>query len=176
MEKLKITGSRKNIMQTEYYEIISDLLELAEVQKLKQFRHHIRTNRFQHCLNVSYYNYRLSRLLGLDAVSAARAGLLHDLYFYDTKKYCQEKHKIGHCENHPSIALENAERLLDLNDKERDIISNHMWPMTKTKPKYAETWLITVTDKYCALIEFMLPHKKESKALIKRHAYQKSPL
>ena len=171
MKYLKVTGSRKNIMESEYYQLIADLVKLEEVQNLKLFRHHIMTNRFQHCLNVSYYNYQLCRFFRLDADSAARAGLLHDLYFYETKQYCQEKHEKGHCAHHPCVALENAEKLIRLNDKERDMIVNHMWPMTSELPKYAETWLITIADKYAAVLEFLLPQPGRFMKFLKHHAH-----
>ena len=157
--------------ESEYYTIIADLLKREEIQNLKKFRHHIMTNRFQHCLNVSYYNYKLCRLLRLDAESAARAGLLHDLYFYDTKAYTSQKPAVRHSKHHPEIALENAQKLLRLNAKERDMIENHMFPMTFAFPKYPETYLITLVDKYCAVIEFMLPQPKRFRNFIrnKRH-------
>lgn len=154
---LHVTGSRKNVQETEYYILIADLLALEEVKALGDFRHHIMTTRFQHCLNVSYYNYRLCRLLRLDAVSAARAGLLHDLYHYDTKRYHQGNHTLGHSSYHPMKALENAQQLIEMNDRERDMIEKHMWPVTHRRPKYAETYIITLVDKYCAVIEFVLP-------------------
>ena len=160
---MHVTGSRKEISETEYYAVIAELLEYEEVQELKHFRHHIRTNRFQHCLNVSYYQYKLCRFFGLDAESAARAGLLHDLYFYETKEYTKSKPPIRHSKHHPEIALENAEKLLVLNDKERDMIRNHMFPMTFVMPKYPETYLTTLVDKYCAVLEFILPKPEHSR-------------
>ena len=54
-------------------------------------------------------------------------------------------------------ALENAERIVEMNDRERDMIEKHMWPVTHRRPKYAETYIITLVDKYCAVIEFILP-------------------
>lgn len=171
MQNLKATGSHKNLTESEYYTVIADLLEREEIQNLKKFRHHIMTNRFQHCLNVSYYNYQLCRLFRLDAESAARAGLLHDLYFYDTKAYTSQKPAVRHSKHHPEIALKNAQKLLDLNPKERDMIENHMFPMTFAFPKYAETYLITLVDKYCAVIEFVLPQPKRFRNFLrnKRH-------
>lgn len=171
MQNLKATGSKKNLTESEYYAVIADLLKSEEVQNLKNFRHHIMTTRFQHCLNVSYYNYKLCRLFRLDAVSGARAGLLHDLYFYDTKAYTSQKPAVRHSKHHPEIALKNAGKLLDLNPKERDMIENHMFPMTFAFPKYAETYLITIVDKYCAVIEFVLPQPERFRKLLwnKRH-------
>lgn len=154
---IKVTGSRRNLKTHEYYEHIADLLELDEVQALKEFRHHIMTTRYQHSLNVSYYNYRLCRMLGLDAASAARAGLLHDLYFYETRHYTRRKPGIRHARYHPMVALEHAQELLPLNEREQDMIEKHMWPVTLSRPRYAETYVITLVDKYCAVIEFLLP-------------------
>ena len=76
---LKAIGSRKDLKQQLYYEFVADLLESKSVQDLKQYRHHIKTTRFQHSLNVSYYNYLICKFFHWDAVSAARAGLLHDI-------------------------------------------------------------------------------------------------
>ena len=115
------------------------------------------TTRFQHSLNVSYYHYQLCKKFGLDAESGARAGLLHDLYFYDTKAYTHSKPAVRHSKHHPEQALQNAEKILVLNEKERDMIRNHMFPMTLALPHYKETFLITLVDKYCAVIEFVLP-------------------
>ena len=81
---LRAIGSRKDLKQQTYYELVADLLENESVQSLKQYRHHIKTTRFQHSVNVSYYNYLICKFFRWDAVSAARAGLLHDLYFYET--------------------------------------------------------------------------------------------
>ncbi len=157
---LKATGSRKNLMQNSYYSVIKDLLELHEVQKLKQYRHHKMTTRFQHSLNVSYYNYCICRLLHLDARSAARAGLLHDLYFYDTSKFTRTAQPIRHSHYHPMAALDNAMKLLPINEREQDMIAKHMWPVTTQRPGYAETYILTFVDKYCAMLEFVLPQPR----------------
>ena len=170
-EWLHVTGSRKNIKQTDYYIVVADLLCRDEVQELADFTHHKMTTRYQHCLNVSYYNYKLCRLLRLDADSAARAGLLHDLYHYDTARYSRSSPAIRHSHYHPQVALEAAEKLLDMNDRERDMIGNHMWPVTVPRPKYAETYIITVVDKYCAVIEFLLPQPARLGRYVRNQVY-----
>ena len=50
------------------------------------------------------------------------------------------------------MAVESAARLIEMNPRERDMIENHMWPVTTARPKYAETYIITFVDKYCALL------------------------
>lgn len=157
---LKAIGSRKDLKQQLYYQFVEDLLSLEEVQELRQFRHHVMTTRFQHCLNVSYYNYKLCSLLRLDARSAARAGLLHDLYFYETKAYTCSKPALKHSRYHPMAALDNARHLVTVNEREQDMICNHMWPVTLNRPRYAETYIITLVDKYCAVLELLLPQPK----------------
>ena len=71
----------------EFYDCIGDIIAHPVVQQMKQYPHHCGTSCFRHCLNVSYYNYQICRLLGLDARSAARAGMLHDLFLYDWRKH-----------------------------------------------------------------------------------------
>lgn len=156
-EWIHVTGCRRNIKQTEFYCIIADLLDTDAVQELLEFTHHRMTTRYQHCLNVAYYNYKVCRTLRLDADSAARAGLLHDLYHYDTHRYARTSPAIRHSSYHPQVAAEAAQRLTDINDRERDMIEKHMWPVTHCRPKYAESYIITFVDKYCAVIEYLLP-------------------
>lgn len=149
---LKAILSRRDLSSfEEYYSCIGDLLECNDVQQLKQFSHHIGTSRFQHCLNVSYYNFALCRLLGLNSKAAARAGLLHDLFFYDRKTH--EKIQNRHPAEHANIAFYNASMRFSISEPEGDMILNHMWPMTPHIPRYAETYVITVVDKLCAAAE-----------------------
>ena len=112
---LKAIGSRKDLKQQLYYEFVADLLESKSVQDLKQYRHHIKTTRFQHSLNVSYYNYLICKFFHWDAVSAARAGLLHDLYFYETADYDATETHESHSAHHPQVALHNAMQLVSVN-------------------------------------------------------------
>ena len=156
---LKAICSKKDLTLCSYYNCISDIIDSEELEKLKQIKHHIATTRFQHCVNVSYYSYVLCRKFRLNARAAARAGLLHDLFFYDRKEYnsSREKGQPGHSSMHSQIAVQNASELTDISDLERDIIEKHMWPVTRPKPLYKETYVITVIDKYCAVLEFCVP-------------------
>ena len=139
--------------KNEFLEIVSDIMMNAEVQKLKFYKHHYGYTRFEHSLSVSYYSYIVCKFLHLDYKSIARAGLLHDLFFYDCENKLTRPKK--HIIKHPSIAFENAQKLFTLNDKEKDIILKHMWPLTFVPPKYLESFIITFVDKYCALIEWL---------------------
>lgn len=149
---LKAILSRKDLsLNSEYYSYVHDLLECGAVNDLGEYAHHIGTSRLQHSLNVSYYNYKLCRLFRLDAKAAARGGLLHDLFFYDRRQH--ERIRNGHCAEHANIALYNASMLFPITELEGDIILNHMWPMTPHLPRHAETYMITLVDKFCAVAE-----------------------
>lgn len=150
MEKQHI-NTKDNI---EFVQIISELINNPKVQEMKKYRQHYNTSCFEHCLEVSYISYIICKKLGLDYTSAARAGLLHDLFLYDWRHSRKKLNLNGwHAFIHPKIALENAEKLFDINEKERDIIKKHMWPVTLLDvPKYRETFVITLVDKYSALV------------------------
>lgn len=78
--------------------------------------------------------------------------MLHDLFLYDWRKPRPDGKKL-HAFHHPRTALDNASKIFDLNDKEKDIILKHMWPLTVVPPKYVESFIITLTDKYATLEE-----------------------
>lgn len=149
---LKAILSNKELTEnSEYYSYVRDLLTCRDVMSLCEYPHHIGTSRFQHSLNVSYYNFRLCRLFHLDARAAARAGLLHDLFFYDRRTH--KKIRNGHCAEHANIALYNASMRFSISELEGDMILNHMFPMTLRLPRHAETYIITIVDKFCATAE-----------------------
>ena len=154
---IKAIGSKRDLSvpskNCEYYSYVSDILENEKVQSMKNFIQHGDTTVFQHCVNVSYYNYKLCKLLGLDAKSAARAGLLHDFFLYDWHDYVREPGQQMHGWTHPHTALNNAKKYFKLNEIEEDVIVKHMFPLTTKLPKYKETVCITLTDKFCGALE-----------------------
>ena len=54
------------------------------VRMMGRWKHHGHISTLDHSLFVAYCSYRAARALRLDETAAARAGLLHDLYLYDT--------------------------------------------------------------------------------------------
>lgn len=136
----------------EFIQMIDDLLNNDTVKQMKNFRQHYETSCFDHCLIASYYCYLYGKKFNLDYVSCARAAMLHDLFLYDWRKK-QDDRKWLHAFTHPKTAYKNASKLFALNEKEKDIILKHMWPVTIALPKYKESYLLTLVDKYCALNE-----------------------
>ena len=101
-------------------------------------------------------------------------GMLHDLFLYDWRHSKKKLNLEGlHAFVHPKIALRNASELFLINDKEKDIILKHMWPVTFfSLPKYRESYIITFTDKLSALKSFYEYYNLNSKMLgIKKYAY-----
>ena len=78
--------------------------------------------------------------------------MLHDLFLYDWRVR-QPGRKGLHAFTHGMTACENASKLFDLNDKEKDMIIKHMWPVTVDFPRSIEGFILTFVDKYCAMQE-----------------------
>lgn len=139
----------------QYLDLVGDLLETDEVQRLKNYTQHHNGTRLDHCIRVSYESYLLAKKFHLDVRSTARAGLLHDLFYYDWRK---TKFDLGtHAFIHPRIALRNAEKLTELSPMEKDIIIKHMWGATVGLPKYKESFVVSLVDDYAAMDEVVVP-------------------
>lgn len=137
----------------EFYEYIKDLVHHPKVVQMKKYPHHCQTSCYQHCLNVAYYNYRICKFFNLDAKSASRAGMLHDLFLYDWHNHREKTGDPVHAMTHPHTALRNAKKYFRLNKLEEEMILKHMFPVTPVPPLHWETWIITLTDKYCGTCE-----------------------
>lgn len=148
----------------EYLDCIRELIDHEMVRSMKNYIQHGGINCLEHSLYVSYSSYLVCRWMGLDRCAAARGGLLHDFFLYDW--HAEKSHKGLHGLTHPRVALKNANQCFHLNKLEQDIISKHMWPLTITPPKYAETCVVIAVDKYCAFMEiFNLGKRKNMRRL-----------
>jgi uncharacterized protein len=145
-------NDEKIVNNVEFQEIIKELISNETVQKMKNFRQHADTDCFEHCYMAAYYSYRICKKLHWDYVSVTRAAMLHDLFLYDWRVK-NGNIKGLHAFTHGKIAYENAIKLFDLSDKEKDIIIKHMWPVILVPPKYKEGFVLTLVDKYCAIAE-----------------------
>lgn len=150
-----IRDKQKILEDKEYINIISDLLREPKVISMRQYKQHFNVNCFDHCLYVSYNTYLICKKQHLDYTSAARAGLLHDMFLYDWRKR-ENGRKGHHAFTHGKEAAKHAQTIINLNDIEKDMITKHMWPVTLGIPKYRETFVITFVDKYFAIAEAFL--------------------
>lgn len=135
----------------EFYTLISDLMSTPQVQSMGNWDHHGPVSTLDHSLSVSYISFRMAKRLGLDTRTAARGGLLHDLYLYD--KNDRTAHPGHQCFDHPRIAAQNAITHFGISSKEENIIRSHMWPASPVMPRSPEAWLVTLADKYSAVLE-----------------------
>lgn len=134
----------------EFFDCIADIIYHPKVLEMKKYFQHCNTDCYEHCLNVAYYNYYICKKLKLDARSAARGGMLHDLFLYDWRGHSRRTGDHFHAMTHPRAAYNMAKRYFDLNKIEREVILKHMWPVTVIPPRYWETYVICFTDKYCS--------------------------
>ena len=135
----------------EFCRTTEELLGSDAVRRMGQWKHHGHISTLDHSLFVAYWSFRIARKLGLDASAAARGGLLHDLYLYNSKD--KSAHPGWQCFDHPKAPARNAEQLTELSPKERNIILSHMWPLGGQFPRSMEAWLVDVVDTFCAGLE-----------------------
>lgn len=135
----------------DFLQTTRELLESDQVRMMGRWKHHGPISTLDHSLFVAYLSYRAAKVLGLDARAAARGGLLHDLYLYDSKD--KSAHPGWQCFDHPRAAARNAGELTWLSDKERNIILSHMWPLGGALPRSREAWLVDLVDTLCAGLE-----------------------
>ncbi|MCM1023547.1 MAG: hydrolase [Prevotella sp.] len=164
LKMLNAIGSKVDLSDgeaTDYHYLVADLLESDRVLQMRNYIHHGDTTCFQHCLNVSYYNYKVCRFFSLNERAGARAGLLHDLFLYDWHTYKRTKGERLHGFTHAKTALKNVRENFYVSDLESDMIEKHMFPLNITAlPKYRETLVIVLVDKYCGLLETVIPRLK----------------
>lgn len=155
----------------EFISIIKDLITNDKVRQMLKYRQHCDVSTYKHCLNVSYVSYLMCKKMNLNYIAAARAAMLHDLFLYDWRDKRPFNGFLNmHAFRHPKIALENAKMICELSELEQDIIIKHMWPVTFFHiPKYKESFIVTIADKYCAIYEtkeYMIRKKYIKRAYI----------
>lgn len=139
----------------EYMAIIADIKDHPFVTDLAYYKQHVHGNRLTHSYLVSYMSYRIAKAINWDYKACARAGLLHDLFYYVPGEVTFSKGT--HLRNHPKISLINARVVTDLSPVEEDIILKHMWLATPNFPRYKESYIVTFVDKYIATEDFVKP-------------------
>lgn len=139
------------ILDREYSQIVYPILINEEFNKMKTIEHHGMT-RFDHSLKVSYYSYRVARILRLNYREVARGGLLHDFFLSSENRTRKERFISTFV--HPKKAVQKSLDNFELSEKEIDMIRTHMFPLNLAIPKYAESWIVSLVDKIVALNEF----------------------
>lgn len=141
--------------EKEFFDIVRDVYFSDEVQGQAMYIQHADINRLQHVTSVAYMAYLYCKEIHADFRAAARAGVLHDLVYYDWHVAGDGTHRL-HGYRHPGFAVKNAKALCNLSETEENIIRRHMWPLTPTPPKYKEGVILSIIDKYCAANEILI--------------------
>jgi len=143
-------------------EHLADLFEKKEVHAMKDFIQHGTVSTYDHCKSVVEVSDKISRRLKLkniDRHAMLRAAMLHDFYLYDWHHHDNGSHRM-HGYHHANFATDNASEIMNLDLKEQEIISTHMWPLNITKiPKSREAWIVCMADKYVSTKETLFKRR-----------------
>lgn len=145
--------------EPEFFSIVKDVYYTPELQSQRKFIQHSDVDRLQHMKSVAFISYLYCKEHELDFRSVAHAAIMHDLTYYDWHVADDGSHRLSGY-RHPGWALKNALDLTSLNAIEIDIIYRHMFPLTPTPPKYKESLIVSMVDKYCALQEIRKIHHR----------------
>ena len=119
----------------------------------KSFIQHGSTSVYDHSVNVATTCLEFVDKFNIkvDKISLVKGALLHDYFLYDwhDKESWHRLHGI----RHPKFAKDNAKRDFGLNKKEENMILAHMFPLGIVIPRYKESIILCLIDKYCALKE-----------------------
>ena len=144
-------SSHKKDLQ--YMSIVNNILDNDEFLKIKKIEHH-GISRYDHSLKVSYYSYKIAKVLHLDYEQTAVGGLLHDFFLSPENR--TQKERLKSVFTHPKQAVAMARTQFELTKKEEDMIRSHMFPINLSVPKYAESWIVSLVDKCVATNEFAI--------------------
>lgn len=139
---------------------LKDLIDEPSVRAMDNYIQHSSVTTFQHGVFVSYLSFSICKTLRWNYYSAARGGLLHDMYLYDW----HDSERLGkwHAFTHPYAALRNATALFTITKMEQDIIKKHMWPLTLKLPRYRESIVVSIADKLATCLEVVGLHRLAS--------------
>lgn len=137
-----------------YIELTGDLLCNDLVRSMKKYHHHREVSTHFHSVYVSYNVLKVCEKLSVQKKrEIVRAALLHDFYLYE---WYTEKHDENHIYYHPKESVKNIEKYIGtLTPLQKNMILSHMFPTTKVMPKYAGSWILTLTDKRCATADYL---------------------
>jgi len=153
---MKISQEEFNKLNDLYKKFFND----PRMQRMKEIPMHRGSCCFLHVFKVT----KMAVLMGmkskkkLDLTSLLVGAVFHDYYLYNWRdNKALLKH---HGANHPDIAIANALQEYPINDLEREIIGQHMWPINLWRfPKHKEARIVSICDKRVALSEALHSYK-----------------
>ena len=136
---------------------IRELAMQGRFYEEKEAMQHGSTTIYRHSVHVAYVSLFLMEKwqFPMDEASLVKGALLHDYFLYDWHEN-DASHRL-HGFRHPGTALRNATRDYALNQREKNTIARHMFPLTPIPPQCREAWLVCLADKWCAMEETLRP-------------------
>ena len=143
------------MIEKEFYTVIRDIVKSEPFQRMKAYRHHVKSNLYCHSIRVAYLCYRHYKRhcmkIGLEEF--VRGALLHDYYLYDWHDM-ERGHRL-HLFTHPRDSLARAtQHYPELTAVQRDMIRHHMFPLTLHPPRTGAGWLVCFYDKVAAIGDY----------------------
>ena len=153
------TPGRPSRARTTAAEVAAEATRLEREGRLglcRGFVQHGDVSVYEHVVAVAVESCRMADALAhhgiaVDRPSLVRGALLHDYFLYDWHDP-EPWHRL-HGFRHPFFALRNAEDDFTLDERERNIIVRHMFPLVPVPPTCREAWIVCGADKLVALRE-----------------------
>ena len=139
-------------LQREFVLLTREILRSPEFTEMKSYISHVNTTLYRHSVKVAYlcFTHHKRWHMKMDLKELIYGALLHDFYLYDLRDG-SKTHKL-HWFRHSEEALKNASRKYSpLTEIQKDMIKNHMFPLTPHPPKTKAGWLICFYDKLAAV-------------------------
>ena len=161
------TPGRPSRVRTTAAEVAAEATRLEREGRLglcRGFVQHGDVSVYEHVVAVAVESCRMADALArhgiaVDRPSLVRGALLHDYFLYDWHDP-ESWHRL-HGFRHPFFALRNAEDDFTLDERERNIIVRHMFPLVPVPPTCREAWIVCGADKLVALRETLGPRVPE---------------
>ena len=165
------------ITDEEFLRIINKIINNEEYIKRKDYKHHEDESVYEHSLKVAYMSYNYAKKHKLNVNNIVIGALLNDFYYkpwqddHEKKKFLKQ-----HGFVHASEALENSKKFFPeyMNPMIEDIILRHMFPLNIKPPKYKESYVVCLMDKYFSLNVLKHPSSYPKYLGIKRRKRKES--
>lgn len=136
-------------------DVYKEITSSDKFKREKKFMQHGTTSVYQHSIDVAFMCLFIARKFNIkvNEQCLVKGALLHDYFLYDW--HVRDKSHRLHGFRHPRFSYNNAKRDFGLNEIEANMILSHMFPMGPAIPRYKESWILTISDKYCATKEII---------------------
>ena len=151
----------------------SDILKSDNFRSSANNIQHSNVSVMKHSMKVAYTGLWIAHKFKIkcNRSDLVRGALLHDYFLYDWHDDDHRGIQNLHGFYHPGVALKNAMAEYALPERQKNIISSHMWPLTLTRlPKCKEAWIVTAADKYVSTIESLRLNKLSKAERIRARA------